>query len=58
MGMNRQDETVSGERARARELAHALVEEAWNLGANTLALTVQYEGAIWQVSVRVVETEG
>lgn len=56
--MNSADETVETEKNHVRELAHSLVEEAWNLGANPLELTVEYEGAVWAVSVRVDATEG
>lgn len=56
--MNSGDETVETEGNHVRDLVHSLVEEAWNLGANPLELTVEYEGALWSVSVRVVETEG
>ena len=48
--MNSADEIVEAEKTRARELANSLVEEAWDLGANPLELTVEY--------VRVAETEG
>lgn len=41
--MNGNDETVRSEKVHARELAHALVEEAWNLAADPLVLNVQYE---------------
>jgi hypothetical protein len=58
--MDDQPETVESEKekARAKKLAHLLVEEAWNLGADPMVLTVQYEGAIWEVSVKVVQSEG
>jgi len=56
--MNSGDETVETEKNRAQELAHSLVEEAWNLGANPLEFAVEYEVAVWKVSVRVAATEG
>ena len=56
--MNSGDETVESEKKRVRELARLLAAEAWNLGANPLKVSVEYEGAIWQVSVRVAVTEG
>jgi hypothetical protein len=52
------DETVEFEKKRALWLAHSLVEEAWNLGAAPMTLTVEYEGAAWEVTVRVVASEG
>jgi isopentenyl diphosphate isomerase/L-lactate dehydrogenase-like FMN-dependent dehydrogenase len=55
--MNAPDETVESERTRAQELARSLVEEAWNLGCDPMLLTVQHEGAIRQVSVKVVQRE-
>ena len=48
---------VRAEHERVHRLARALVEEAWNLGAQPLVLRVEYEGADWEVSVRVKGTE-
>lgn len=56
--MNSADETVETEKNHIRELAHSLVEEAWNLGAKPLELAVEYEGAVWAISVRVAATAG
>lgn len=56
--MNDSDEKVESEKVRAQELAHALVEEAWNLGSGSMLLDVEYEGAIWEVSVKVKYSEG
>lgn len=56
--MSNSDETVESEKVRAQELAHALVEEAWNLGSVPMLLDVQYEGAMWEVSVKVKQSEG
>ena len=56
--MNDPDETVESEKARAQELAHALVEEAWNLGSGPMLLDLQYEGAVCEVSVKVKQSEG
>ena len=57
-GMNDPDETVESEKARSQELAHGLVEEAWDLGSSPMLLDVQYEGAIWEASVKVKQSEG
>jgi len=56
--MNDPDETVESEKARSQELAHGLVEEAWDLGSSPMLLDVQYEGAIWEASVKVKQSEG
>ena len=48
---------VRAEHAHVHRLARALVEEAWNLGAQPLLMHVEYEGADWEVSVRVKRTE-
>jgi len=56
--MNSRDETMDSEKKRAQELARLLVAQAWNLGANPLEFAVEYEGAMWQVTVRVSATEG
>ena len=56
--MKGQNETVESEKIRAQELAHSLVEETWNLGADPMVLKVQYEGAIWEVSVKMIRTQG
>jgi hypothetical protein len=56
--MNDPDETVESEKARAQELADALVEAVWNLGSGPMLLEVQYEGAVWEVSVKVKQNEG
>ena len=48
---------VRAEQEQVHRLARALVEEAWNLGATPLTLNVEYEGANWQVTVRVKRTE-
>lgn len=56
--MSGQEETVETERSHARELAHGLVEEAWNLGAEPLVLTMQFEGALWQVQGKAAGSEG
>lgn len=52
------EETADAERDRALELAHAFVEEAWNLGGGAMTLRVEYEGALWEVAAKVIETEG
>lgn len=56
--MKHYEETVESEEAHAQALARTLVEEAWNLGAGPMLLKVEYEGALWEVSVRVAESEG
>jgi len=56
--MDDPDETVESEKARAQELADALVEAVWNLGSGPMLLEVQYEGAVWEVSVKVKQNEG
>lgn len=56
--MNDPDDAVESERAHAKELAHALIEEAWNLGSVPMLLDVQYEGALWEVSMKVKQSEG
>ena len=56
--MNDPDETVESEKARAQELADALAEAVWNLGSGPMLLEVQYEGAVWEVSVKVKQNEG
>ena len=48
---------VRAEHEHVHRLARALVEEAWNLGAQPLLLHIEYEGADWEVSVRVKRTE-
>jgi len=48
---------VRAEHEHVHRLARALVEEAWSLGAQPLVLHVEYEGADWEVSVRVKRTE-
>lgn len=48
---------MRAEHEHVHRLARALVEEAWNLGAQPLVLHVDYEGADWEVSVRVKRTE-
>jgi hypothetical protein len=48
---------VRAEHEHAHRLARELVEEAWNLGANPIVLHIEYEGADWEVSVRVKRTE-
>jgi hypothetical protein len=56
--MNGRGETIESEKKRAQELAHSLVVEAWNLGAAPMTLTVEYEGATWEETVRVIASEG
>ena len=48
---------VRAEHEHVHRLARALVEEAWNLGAQPLVVHVEYEGADWEVSLRVKRTE-
>ena len=47
-GMMIRDETVESEKARAQELAQALVEEVWNLGSAPMLLNTGYESAMWE----------
>jgi hypothetical protein len=56
--MDTGDEIIASEKRHAQELAHSLVEEVWNLGAAPMTLTVEYEGAAWEVNVRIVASEG
>ena len=57
MSEDRDPNLVRAEHAHVHRLARALVEEAWNLGAQPVVLHVEYEGADWEVSVRVKRTE-
>jgi hypothetical protein len=57
MAERSESEIVKSEEKHAQRLARELVEEVWNLGANSTVLGVEYEGADWEVSVKVKHTE-
>jgi hypothetical protein len=56
--MRAENETVESEEASVQEFASAQIEEAWNLGANSMLLTIEDESAFPEESVKVVQSKG
>lgn len=57
MAVHAESEIARSEERHAQQLARALVEEVWNLGAAPMLLDVEYEGADWEVFVKVKHPE-